>query len=313
MGSLLSFDFNLLWKTAAEWLEKPFVRKIAIIVIGLVIIYILMSVVKRLFIKYVDNNETRYRVKKTVTFIGYASIILLTGAVLSDKISSLVIIFGVASAGIAFALQEVITSLAGWLAISFGRFFKVGDRISLGKVKGDVIDIGLIRTTVMEIGDWVGADQYNGKIVRIANNFVFKEPVYNYSDDFPFLWDEIKVPIKYGSNYELTRELLDRAVTEVIGGYIPLAREEWGHMVKKYMIEDASVEPMIAVEANDNWLTFSVRYVVDYKKRRTTRDKLFRKILAEIDGTGGRVAVASTTLQVVGVSPLEVAIGRKGE
>lgn len=290
----------------AGWLEIPLIRKVSIILIGLVIIYILVKITKRPFNKYISNNELRYRTKKAITFIGYVLGFLLIGAVLSDKIGSFMVVFGVASAGIAFALQEVIISFAGWLAISFGNFFNVGDRIRLGNVKGDVIDIGLIRTTVMEIGDWVQADQYNGKIVRIANNFVFKEPVYNYSGDFPFLWDEINVPIKYGSDYELARELLYRTVTEVIGDYVPQAREKWRHLVKKYMIENASVEPMVIMEANDNWVTFTVRYVVDYKLRRTTRDKLFAKILNEIGRTDGRVKVASATLELVGVPDIKV-------
>jgi small-conductance mechanosensitive channel len=75
----------------------------------------------------------------------------------------------------------VIISVAGWTAVSFGGFYKVGDRIQLGGIKGDVIDIGVLRTTIMQIGEWVDGDQYNGRIVRIANSIVFKEPVFNYS------------------------------------------------------------------------------------------------------------------------------------
>ena len=128
--------------------------------------------------------------------------------VYSDKLGGLTVAFGVAGAGIAFALQEVIASFAGWLAIMFGSFYKTGDRVQLGGIKGDVMDIGVLRTTIMEVGQWVDGDLYNGRIVLVANSFVFKEPVYNYSGDFPFLWDEIKIPIQYGSNYEKTNEIL---------------------------------------------------------------------------------------------------------
>jgi small-conductance mechanosensitive channel len=97
-------------------------------------------------------------------------------------LSSLTVALGVAGAGagIAFALQEVIASVAGWIALSFGQFYAVGDPVQLGSIKGDVIDIGVLRTTLMEIGEWVKGDQYNGRIVRVVNSFVFKEPVYNY-------------------------------------------------------------------------------------------------------------------------------------
>ena len=123
----------------------------------------------------------------------------------------LTVALGVAGAGIAFALQEVIASFAGWLAIMFGGFYKTGDRVQLGGIKGDVMDIGVLRTTIMETGQWVDGDLYNGRIVLITNSFVFKEPVFNYSGDFPFLWDEIKIPIQYGSNYDLATEIIQLA------------------------------------------------------------------------------------------------------
>lgn len=133
----------------------------------------------------------------------------------------------VAGAGIAFALLEVIASFAGWLAIMFGGFYKTSDRVQLGGIKGDVMDIGVLRTTLMEIGDWVNGDSYNGRIVLIANSYVFKEPVFNYPGDFPFLWDEIKIPIQYGSNYEKANEIFQRAGTEVAGDLTQKSHEKW--------------------------------------------------------------------------------------
>jgi small-conductance mechanosensitive channel len=118
---------------------------------------------------------------------------------------------------------------------------------------GDVIDISILRTTVMEIGAWVKADLYNGRIVRIANSFVFKEPVYNYSGDFPFVWDEIVIPVKYGSDHRLAREILQRVAQEVVGEYVPQAKTYWKQMVHKYLIEDARVEPAVTLVTTDNW------------------------------------------------------------
>ena len=139
-----------------------------------------------------------------VTFLGYFTGSIAISMIFSASLGKMAVVFGVAGAGIAFALQEVIASLAGWVAISFGNIYNTGDRVQLGGIKGDVIDIGMLRTTMMEIGQWVNADLYNGRIVKIANSFVFKEPVFNYSGDFPFFWDEITVPIKYGCDYRLS-------------------------------------------------------------------------------------------------------------
>jgi len=200
------------------------------------------------------------------------------------------------------------SAAAGWIAVSFGDFYKPGDRIELGGIRGDVIDVGVLRTTLMECGQWVNGDQYNGRIVRIANSFVFKEPVFNYSADFPFLWDEIMVPIKYGSDYRLGRELLERVAEEVVGEYARNAEAAWLDVVKKFLIEKAQVTPVITLAANENWIELTLRYVVDYKKRRLTKDRLFTRVLEEIDATQGQVGIAASTLNIEKLAPLEVRV-----
>ena len=211
-----------------------------------------------------------------------------------------------AGAGIAFALQEVIASIAGWVVVSFGNFYSVGDRVQLGDIIGDVIDIGVLRTTLMETGQWVKADLYNGRIVRVANSIVFKGPVFNYSGDFPFLWDEITVPVKYGSDYRLAREILQKIADDAVGRLVPEAQKTWRGMVSKYRIEDARIEPAVTLIANDNWMEFTIRYVTDYKRRRSTKDILFTRILEEVDASGGKVALASATFHLVGAPVFNV-------
>jgi len=155
----------------------------------------LIKVVQKNLFSKIKDNDNRYKAKKFSTFIGYLATVIFLTVIFSKKMGGLTVALGVAGAGIAFALQEVVASFAGWLAIMFGGFYNSGDRVQLGGIKGDVMDIGVLRTTIMETGQWVDGDLYNGRIVLIANSYVFKEPVFNYSGDFPFLWDEIKIPI----------------------------------------------------------------------------------------------------------------------
>jgi small-conductance mechanosensitive channel len=218
---------------------------------------------------------------------------------IGGRLSGITVAIGAASAGIAFALQEVIASFAGWLTISSGGFYKVGDRVQLGGIKGDVIDIGFVRTTLMEIGGWVNGDLYNGRIVRVANSFVFKEPVFNYSGDFPFVWDEIVVPIKYGSDYDAARQILEKTAQEIVGEYAESAREQWKLLVKSYRIEDARVDPLVTMVANDNWVEFTLRYVVNHRGRRIAKDKLFTQVLRAVESSDGRVGMASMTVHLV--------------
>ncbi|MEO1374388.1 MAG: mechanosensitive ion channel domain-containing protein [Cyanobacteria bacterium J06635_10] len=282
-----------------SWLRDPNIIKLIEAAIGIVIIGLLFRFISQSLPRYIQDLDTRYRTRKTISFIGYIVMLLFAVFVFSDRLGQFTVIFGVVGAGIAFALQEVIGSFAGWVAISLGQFYKPGDRVQLGGIMGDVIDISILRTTLMECGDWVKADLYNGRIVRIANSFVFKEPVYNYSADFAFLWDEITVPVKYGSEHRLAREILEKVASEVTGEYISSAKQQWHKMTNKYLIEDAGIEPMITLATNDNWMEFTIRYVVSYKKRRFKKDQLFTRILDEFENTNGRVTFASATFELV--------------
>jgi small-conductance mechanosensitive channel len=159
---------------------------------------------------------------------------------------------------------------------------------------------------------WVKGDLYSGRVVRIANSFVFKEPVFNYSGDFPFLWDEITIPVKYGSDYRLARQIIQEVADGLVADYSAHAEAAWKGLVKKYKIEDARIHPLVSLTANDNWVELTLRYVVDYKRRRMTKDALFSRILEEIDRSGGRIRIASTTLEVVDGSRLDVKLVKPG-
>ncbi len=289
-----------------EFLFDPTVGKVVFITIGLVVIFGLRRVIRSSLTARVEDKTTRYRTRKLVEFTSYLVMVLFVATVFSDKLGGFTVAFGVAGAGIAFALQEVIASVAGWIAITFSNFYKIGDRVMLGGIKGDVIDIGVLRTTVFQLGDWVAGDLYNGKIVRIANSFVFKEPVVNYSGDFPFLWDEITVPVRHGSDRGRTREILEAAAEDVAGDYAREVQKTWDAMTRNYVIENARLEPMVTMVMDENWMTYTVRYVVEFKRRRGTKDQLFTRILDEIEKTQGAVSIASAAQEVTLMRPSAV-------
>lgn len=295
-----------------KWLFDPVIGKIIAATLVVFVVVILVRYVQRTLGRYVEDSQRRYRLRKLVTIGGYAVALVLLSVVYSDKLSGLTVMFGVLGAGIAFALQEVIASVAGWVALSFGRLYDVGDRIQLGGIKGDVIDIGVLRTTLMECGGWINGDQYNGRIVRVANSFIFKEPVYNYSSDFPFLWDEITIPVRYGSNYEMARQGFQQVLDQVTGDHARKLKGEWRRMTDKYMLEDAQLAPMVSLKMDDNWAEFALRYVVDYKKRRSTKDQISGLILKLIEESGGQIKLGAPSFEVASIPPLEVNI-QKGE
>lgn len=289
----------------------PLTGKIASAAFALVVVFVIGRLLLRSVERYVADNQARYRARKVVSFIRYAVSAVVLAIIFSERLAGLTVVFGVAGAGIAFALQEVIASVAGWLAVSSGGFYSTGDRVQVGGIKGDVIDIGVLRTTIMEVGQWVHGDLYNGRIVKVANSFVFKEPVFNYSADFPFLWDEITLPVRYGSDWKAAKTMLEGVGHEVCVDYAERSREAWRAAVVKYRLEDARVEPMVTLVANDNWLEFTLRYVVDYRRRRAVKDQLFTRILEEVDKSGDRVRLASATFELVNIPSVDVELSER--
>ena len=159
---------------------------------------------------------------------------------------------------------------------------------------------------------WVDGDLYNGRIVRVANSFVFKAPVFNYSGDFPFLWDEIRIPIRFGSDRAEARAIILQVADRVVGEYARTSAVAWKGMVRKYRIEDASVAPMLTLVATDNWLQYTLRYVVDYRRRRGVQDALFNGIMDLVDASNGRVQLASATYELVAAPPITVQTDAEG-
>ena len=146
-------------------------------VIGILLIHATFRVLERALPRRFGQADARYKVRKFVVFSGYAAILLFVSILFEDRLGRLSFAIGVAGAGVAVALQDVLASIAGAFSIGFSKLYAVGDRVQVGDIRGDVIDIGLLRTSLMEIGNWVSRDLYNGRIARIPNSTVLKGSV----------------------------------------------------------------------------------------------------------------------------------------
>jgi len=160
---------------------------------------------------------------------------------------------------------------------------------------------------MMEIGEWVNGDQYNGRVVRVANSFVFKEPVYNYSANVPFLRDELSVTVKYDSDHDQLRLLLLTAANEVTEGYIHSNKEKWDLMISKYIIDESQIEPEVLVQMMPYRLECTVRYIAPYHERRITKNKIAKRILQDIADHPSIKLLSSPT--TVSLNPVQVPTG----
>lgn len=292
-----------------DFLNRPMVAKVGAILFWLIIIVFAISFLRKLLKRRIEDNTIRYKAQKGIEIIGYVLITLLFLISFTlDDVKDYTIIIGLFTAGLTFTLQELILSIAGSFYIFFVRVYKPGDRIEIHGIKGDVIDIDSIYTTLMEMGEWVSSDNYSGRIVKISNAFVFKGPIKNYSMDFPFVWDEFNILITYGSDIELAKKLVLQTAQEQLSEYVKNSKAKWTAMVERYYIENATLDPTIAVRLTDNWIELNLRYITNYKLRRITKHNLYESIEQAIRQTDGKVILASTTLQLLKIPEIDVTI-----
>src|ERR1700728_3473669 len=267
--------------------------------VGILIIHAAFRVLEQTLPRRFGRADARYKVRKFVVFSGYLLILLFLAFLFEDRLSRLSFALGVVGAGVAVALQDVLASFAGAFSIGFSKLYAVGDRVQIGKTRGDVIDIGLLRTTLLETGNWVSGDLYNGRIVRIPNSAVLKGSVFNYSQGFRFVWDEIKIAFTTTSDCQFARKMLLRVAKEAIGEYLAEAQTSWKAISDNYRSENPPLEPAVALVVNGGSLEFTVSYVIDYTKRTTMKDRLFMKIAEEVSSSEGRLQWASSGLTLI--------------
>lgn len=271
--------------------------------VGIIVIHAAFRVLERTLPRRFGHADARYKVRKFVVFSGYITILLFLAILFEDRLGRLSFAIGLAGAGVAVALQDVLASIAGAFSIGFSRLYTVGDRVQIGETRGDVIDIGLLRTTLMETGDWVSKDLYNGRIVRIPNSTVLKGSVFNYSQGFQFIWDEIKVVFTNSSDCRLAKEMLLRAAKEAIGEYLAEAEASWKVVSDNFRSAKPPLEPTVSLAVNAGSFEFTVDYVVDYSKRTAMRDRLFTRIVQEVANSNGRLEWASSGVTILTQPP----------
>jgi small-conductance mechanosensitive channel len=245
------------------------------------------------------------------------AVILILGviSIWFDNPTRLGTFVGLVTAGIAFALQKVITSLAGYFVILRGNTFSVGDRIVMGNVRGDVVALGFMQTTIMEMGQpppvqsadpamWVHSRQFTGRIVTISNSEIFDKPVYNYSREFPYIWDEIKIPITYESDRSTAESILLSAVNRHALNRDKLGDHAIEELHKKYQVDPIDVNPTVYYRLTDNWLELTVRFLAPEHGTRHIKDQISREIITALDRA--KIGIASGTYAIVQIPPIRI-------
>lgn len=285
-------------------------------VAGVLIAAALLRGLARLLLAGESGDRPRFWIAQVVRLLTLAAVILIVVRIWLSGTQEFTAVMGWVAAGLAIALQRVVTAFAGYVIVLRGNVFTVGDRITIGGVRGDVIALGFMQTTVMEMGQapseqgdapsmWIHGRQYSGRIVRVTNDKVFDTPVYNYTRDFRYMWEEIVIPVRYGDDYRKVEQILLDVARRHTGEIAAEARDALGKLRGKYFLGDPpEVDPRVFVRLTDNWTELSCRFMVPPTNGRVIKDAMSRDI---IDGLAeAKIGIASGTYAIVEFPPVKV-------
>jgi len=273
--------------TVRDWLQNrvglsPEVQTHLLVTIVVIAgLWILERLVLAVVYRRVTDPWTRYRWRKTITYLTLTIGVLVIGREWLEGFKSLATFLGLVSAGIAIALKDPLTNLAGWAFIVWRRPFEVGDRIEIAKHKGDVIDIRLFQFTLNEIGVWVDADQSTGRIVHIPNQQVFTEPVANYDKGFKYIWNEVPVLVTYESNWKKAKEILTAIAFKHAEHLTAEAERDLLAASQQFLINYKKLTPIVYTSSSASGILLTIRYLIEPRRRRGTVSAIWDDILTE--------------------------------
>jgi len=289
-----------------EYFDKPlFFRGFLSFLITGAIFACYGIVTNRVAKKVIKDRKTQYTFNKGFLIISVIVFFVLMLQIWVENTESLVISYGIIAAGIAIALQDLFRNFVGGIIIALTGVYRIGDRIEVDGSFGDIMDIGIMNTTMMEIRGWVDADQPTGRLVIMPNSVVITGSIFNYTKDHNFIWDEITVPLTYDSDWKRAIENFLEIIRAETGEMTVQAEKEVDRLGEKYYLPRKVTEPAVYVRLTDNCVHLGIRYVSESKNRRIISDILNRKILDDI-AASDKYAIVSENIEVSGYHKVEI-------
>ena len=273
-GQVTSDVFNW-WSVRASFQGKVLVS-IALIAVFVLLRMLVLSLIHQ---RVTDTTVAYVWRRRTTSLLTVLAIVLLAW-LWSDTFHSIATLLGLVAAALVLAVRDLVANMAGWVFIHSRRLFRVGDRIEVSGYTGDVIDIKLFEFTLVEVGNWVDADQSSGRLVHVPNGKVLSEPLANYTKDFNFIWNELSVVVTFESNWQKTKSILEDIAARVLADTSQEARRELKKAAQRYMIFFRNLKPIVYIKVQDNGIRLTVRYLTRPRQRRTSENRLWEEILA---------------------------------
>lgn len=272
-------EFSRHWFDQLITAPTPIQQDLISTAIAIIFFWSVRFAVLRMLDRQVQDSKSRYQWRKTVTYTIFLIALLVIGRIWSQGFQTVSTFLGLLSAGLAIALKDPIVNLAGWLFILWRRPFKVGDRIQIGEHRGDVIDVRIFQFSLLEIGNWVQADQSTGRVIHIPNGKIFTEAQANYGQAFLYIWNELPVLLTFESNWRKAKQILSEISERHSKHLSGEAERRIKEAAKTYMIFYTHLTPIVYTSVADSGVLLTIRYLCDARERRSSSERLWEDIL----------------------------------
>jgi len=263
------------------YINTPFVIKIIKSIIVILIFWLLTIIIRKIIFKNIKDIKVRYRWKKISGYFIIIIGVIFISRIWYEGVQSLATYFGLLSAGIAIALKDLIANIAGWIYIISRRPFEVGDRIQLGENAGDIIDQSIFEFSILEIGNWVDADQSTGRIIHIPNGKIFTNDLANYDKGFKYIWNEIPILITFESNWQKAKKILSKIADKHKEITSKKVEQQIKKAAQKYMIYYNNLTPIVYTDVKDSGVFLTIRYLCETRNRRGSEQEIWEDVLVE--------------------------------
>ena len=254
---------------------------IQIIPLLLLLVVLTKILLYRIFDRFVKNPNNLHLCKhRTNSLMVFFAVVIFFSIFFTEERETFFKYLSITSAGLAIALHDTISNFSGWLFIGYKKPFSSGDRIAVGEALGDVIQINLLFTTVLEVGNnRLSAEQSTGRIIHIPNSLILRKEVVNYTQGFNYIWHEMETVITFESDWQKAKQLLNETANSIVGHFTELAKQESRKAERMFEIRSGKLTPIVYVRVLSHGIALTMRFIVAPRQIRTMESKLWETIL----------------------------------
>ena len=257
-------------------------RSLLWILLVVVLVYFGSLLVDHVYTLAAAGKKQLLTLRGLIRFALQAVGVLLIVFVILGVPAQMPTILGLAGAGLTVALKDFIVGFFGWFVLMGRNGIRVGDWVEINGVVGEVIEIGLLRTVLLETGNWTDTGHPTGRKVAFVNSFAIEGHYFNFSTAGQWLWDELQVEIAQGENPYPLVEAIQHLVEEETRSSVAQAEQEWQKSAGYR--KSLTVSPAIHLRPTAAGVEMQIRYITSANERYVTRSKLYEKIVGLLRG-----------------------------